>query len=88
MNNLDPNKTITNVVFRYERLEQENHILRDQVEFYRTELENLMRDYETHLKRTALRCANELEELHYEAAADIVSRYFGVDHLQDEGENK
>lgn len=84
MSTIDPNKIITNVVFNYERMEQEVHSLRDQVEFYRTELETLMRDYESHLKRTALRCVRELDELHYDHAADIVSKYFGVDHLEGE----
>jgi hypothetical protein len=76
---LDPNRIITNVVFSYERMEQENHALHEQVEFYRTELENI----ELQTRRVALRCVEKLEDLGYDHAADIVCQHFGI-QLEDE----
>lgn len=75
MKELNPNTIIKNVVFSYERLEQENHVLRDQMEFYRTELENI----ELQTRRVALRCAEQLKKLGYDHAAVIVCQHFGIE---------
>jgi len=76
---LDPNRIITNVVFSYERMEQEYLAMREQVEFYRRELENV----EAQTRRVALRCIEVLEDCGYDHAADIVCKNFGVE-LEDE----
>lgn len=75
---MDANQVIKNVVFDYERMSQEVESLHEQVEFYRTELENALRDNEAQRARVAARCAENLDRLGYHVAADIVRTNFGI----------
>lgn len=75
---MDANQVIKNVVFDYERMSQEVESLYEQIEFYRTELENALRDNEAQRVRVASRCVETLDRLGYHVAADIVRTNFGL----------